>query len=283
MDNQHDYFPVLNIQEFTEAPSEFTNLLFHEIRGTRHIVEPHKHDFLIILLFEKGSGTHSIDFKNYVIESQQVHFLFPGQVHQWQFDEDTVCYQLMISREWFESFLPDLRFSSLYYQQHPVFQISPSLYTALFYEFRAIEQELREANILWEIIQTRSKLIGLLLRKSFEVTFNDFEKYHSNPIISKFVQLIDLHFKSNRSVAFYAEKLHISANYLNIVCKKVINTAASALIHDRILLEAKRLLKISEMSVKDIVYDLGFYDHASFSKFFKSHTGMTPSQFKEQG
>jgi AraC-like DNA-binding protein len=47
------------------------------------------------------------------------------------------------------------------------------------------------------------------------------------------------------------------------------------------LLEAKRLLKVSEMSVKDIVYDLGFYDHASFSKIFKAQTGMTPSQFKE--
>ena len=204
-------------------------------------------------------------------------------MHQWKFEEDTVCYQLMISRDWFESFLPDLRFSSLYYQQHPVFQISDSLYTALLYEFRAIGQELQEAGILWEIIQTRSKLIGLLLRKSFEHMFNDFEKYHSNPIISKFVQLIDFHFKTSRSVSFYAEKLHISANYLNIVCKKGVNIAASTLIHDRILLEAKRLLKISEMSVKDIVYDLGFYDHASFSKFFKSHTGMSPSQFKEQG
>jgi AraC-like DNA-binding protein len=59
------------------------------------------------------------------------------------------------------------------------------------------------------------------------------------------------------------------------------NTSASSLIQGRILLEAKRLLKVSEMSVKDIVYDLGFYDHASFSKFFKAQTGMTPSQFKE--
>ena len=57
--------------------------------------------------------------------------------------------------------------------------------------------------------------------------------------------------------------------------------AASSLIYDRILLEAKRLLKVSEMSVKDIVYELGFYDHANFSKFFRSQTGMTPTQFKE--
>lgn len=283
MDNQRDYFPVLNIQEFTEGLSGLSNLLFHELHGAREIKEPHKHDFFIILLFEQGRGSHTIDFKSYSIEEQQVHLLFPGQVHQWEFQEQTVCYQLMISREWFESFFPDIRFSSLYYQQHPVFKVSDLLFKALRYEFLAIDQELKDTTVLWEIIQTRSKLIGLLLRKTFELAFNDFEKYHSNPIISKFVQLIDLHFKSDRSVSFYAEKLHISANYLNIVCKKGVNIAASTLIHDRILLESKRLLKISEMSVKDIVYDLGFYDHASFSKFFKNQTGMTPSQFKEQG
>jgi AraC-like DNA-binding protein len=104
--------------------------------------------------------------------------------------------------------------------------------------------------------------------------------YHSNPIISKFLNLIDEHFRTERSVSFYADKLNISANYLNIVCKKNLNASASSLIQDRILLEAKRLLKVSEMSVK-ILYDLGFYDHASFSKFFKMQTGMTPSQFKE--
>lgn len=76
MDNQREYFPVLNIQEFTEAPSELSNLLFHELRGSRQIVEPHKHDFFIILLFEQGSGSHTIDFKSYAVEQQQVHLLF---------------------------------------------------------------------------------------------------------------------------------------------------------------------------------------------------------------
>lgn len=281
MSHESDYFPILGIHEFSEDQSKACNLIFNELHGERSIDKPHKHDFFIINLFEEGNGSHTIDFKEYKIENNQIHLVFPGQVHHWIIGEETIGYQLMISREWFESFLPVLRFSVSYYHNHPVISISKETYESLLYEFKSIQNVLNEKGVFWELIQKRSEVIGLLISKSVEGTFNDFENFNSNPIISKFLHLIDDHFKEERSVSFYAEKLNISANYLNIVCKKNLNTSASSLVQDRILLEAKRLLKVSEMSVKDIVYDLGFYDHASFSKFFKAQTGMTPSQFKE--
>lgn len=281
MSHRSDHFPVLGIQEFNENKSPVCPLLFNELHGERSIDEPHKHDFFIINLFETGNGSHTIDFVKYAVEDHQIHVVFPDQVHQWVIEKETVGYQLMISREWFESFLPALRFSASYYQNHPVIHLSGEIYRLLLYEFRAIQKELNGENIFWELIQKRSELIGLLVSKSVEGVFKDFEMYHSNPIISRFLNLIDEHFKEERSVSFYADKLNISPNYLNIVCKKNLKASASSLVQDRILLEAKRLLKVSEMSVKDIVYDLGFYDHASFSKFFKAQTGMTPSQFKE--
>ncbi|WP_292010452.1 helix-turn-helix transcriptional regulator [Chryseobacterium sp.] len=282
MNDRSDYFPVLGIQEFAEQASSGCNLLFNDLSGERVIEDPHKHDFFIINLFEKGKGTHYIDFKEYSIEDRQVHLLFPDQVHRWEIGKETVGYQLMISREWFESFLPSLRFSASYYHIHPVFTLTEETYRQLWYEFQCIQDELKKKNLFWRLIQTRSELIGLLISRSVEGAFKDFEVYNSNPVLSKFFSLIDEYFKEDRSVSFYAEKLTISANYLNIICKKNLHVSASSLIQDRILLEAKRLLKVSEMSVKDIVYELGFYDHASFSKFFKAQTGMTPSQFKEQ-
>ncbi|CAM2910691.1 AraC family transcriptional regulator [Chryseobacterium flavum] len=276
-----DHFPILGIQEFSENQLKGCNLLFNELSGARSIDDPHKHDFFIINLFEHGAGVHTIDFNEYQIKDYQIHLVFPDQVHQWIIEKETIGYQLMISRDWFESFLPSLRFSASYYQNHPVINLSKEMFDIFLYEFRAIRKELNGETIFWELIQKRSELIGLMVSKSVEGVFKDFENYNSNPIISRFLHLIDEHFKTERSVSFYAGKLSISANYLNIVCKKNLNTPASSLIQNRILLEAKRLLKVSEMSVKDIVYDLGFYDHASFSKFFKVQTGMTPSQFKE--
>lgn len=276
-----EHFPVLGIHEFNENQLKSCHLLFNELHGARSIDDPHKHDFFIINLFEHGVGSHTIDFTEYQVKDFQIHLVFPDQVHQWVIEKETVGYQLMISRDWFESFLPSLRFSASYYQNHPVINLSKDNFDVFLYEFQAIQKELKGENVFWELIQKRSELIGLLVSKTVEGAFKDFEIYNSNPIISKFLQLIDQYFKAERSVSFYADKLNISANYLNIVCKKNLNASASSLIQDRILLEAKRLLKVSEMSVKDIVYDLGFYDHASFSKFFKAQTGMTPSQFKE--
>ncbi len=276
-----DHFPILGIQEFSENQLNSCNLLFNDLSGARSIDDPHKHDFFIINLFEQGAGSHTIDFTEYQVKDYQIHLVFPDQVHQWVIGKETIGYQLMISRDWFESFLPSLRFSASYYQNHPVITLSEETFAKFFYEFQEIRKELNGEKVFWELIQKRSELIGLLVSKSVEGAFKDFEIYNSNPIISKFLHLIDEYFKTERSVSFYADKLNISANYLNIVCKKNLNASASSLIQDRILLEAKRLLKVSEMSVKDIVYDLGFYDHASFSKFFKAQTGMTPSQFKE--
>ena len=282
MEHSSDYFPVLGIQEFSEDQSQRCNLLFHELHGARSIDEPHKHDFFIVILFERGNGIHTIDFVEYPIEAAQIHVVFPGQVHQWEMKQETVGYQLMISREWFGDFLSSLRFSVSYYQKHPVFDVSEKVQRELLQEFRSIQQALNEKTVFWDLIRTRIQLIALILSKTVETTFNDTEVYHSNPLISKFRILVEEHFKAERSVSFYAEKLSVTANYLNVLCKKNLKVAASAFIQDRILLESKRLLKGTEMTVKDIVYELGFYDHASFSKFFKAQTGNSPSQFREE-
>ncbi len=282
MEHPSDYFPVLGIREFSEDQSQGCNLLFHELHGARSIDEPHKHDFFIVILFEHGAGIHTIDFESYPIEDSQVHMVFPDQVHQWEMKQETVGYQLMISREWFGSFMDALRFSASYYQKHPVFSISAKVQQELLREFRSVQQALTEKSVFRELIRTRIQLIALILSKTVETTFNDTEVYHSNPLIARFRLLVDTYFKTERSVSFYAEKLNVTANYLNVLCKKNLSLAASAFIQERILLESKRLLKGSEMTVKDIVYELGFYDHASFSRFFKAQTGISPSQFREE-
>ncbi|CAI9685033.1 AraC family transcriptional regulator [Elizabethkingia anophelis] len=282
MNDQSDHFPVLGIQEFNQGTPADCDLLFHELHGERSIDSPHKHDFFIILLFKRGEGVHNIDFIDYSLSDYQIHLLFPEQVHQWKIKPETLGYQLMIGRTLFEGMSPSLRFPLAYYYKHPVISISEEKFNTLLYEFSAIRKELETTSILWDVISTRCKLIALILSRIAEGIFNDFKIYSSSPLLSKFLDLTDQFFKQERSVNFYADRLSISPNYLNIVCKKHLNASASSIIQNRTLLEAKRLLMSTDISVKEIVYELGFYDHASFSKFFKMHTGMTPSQFKEK-
>jgi AraC-like DNA-binding protein len=277
------YVPVMGIQEFRKGQlAGRDELLFNELRGARHIDKPHKHDFFIIMLFEKAQGVHTIDFRNYPFENRQVHLLFPGQVHRWDIGPQTIGYQLMIDRMFFEHFAPYFRFSFSNYMNNPVIPLSASSFKLLKYEFNAIKDELSAANSLRDIISARAAVIAAIVSKEAESLFNDFKVYQSNPRLAKFNMLIEQHFKTEKLVTFYASKLNVSANYLNILCKKNLNISATQLIQQRVLLEAKRLLQSTDLSIKEIAFELGFVDHAYFSNFFKSHTGATPTEFKEK-
>ncbi|MHC2990497.1 AraC family transcriptional regulator [Pontibacter sp. HJ8] len=277
-----DHFPILGIQEFQPDLQAEANLQYHELHGENHIEKPHKHDFFILLLIEKGSGTHTIDFQDYQVSDYQLHLLLPGQVHRWLLDKTTLAYQLMISRPLFETFSASLEFSFILYQKYPVLSLSPQTFRQLQYEFQHIRDELRIKPIHWSIIHLRCQLVARLIGREAESRYEELTVYRAAPALLKYHNLVDEYFKEHKTVAFYADQLHISANYLNILCRKHLQVSAMYLIQNRITLEAKRLLQASEMSVKEIAFELGFSDLAYFSNFFKGQTGFSPRSFRHQ-
>jgi AraC family transcriptional activator of pobA len=275
-------FPTLDISEFWSNPDAGNNLLYHEIIGERYIEKPHKHDFFLFMLFEDGSGTHSIDFVDHQVKPKQLHLLFPEQIHKWKFGGETHAHQLMISKSVFETLANSLRFSLILYQNDPVINLSADAYAKILYEFQCVSSELKKTAILWEIIDARVRLIALLISREAETLFNNQTVYQTKPVLFKYRSLIDVYYKKEKLVAFYADRLNISANYLNILCKKHFHESATALIHERLILEAKRILLTTEIPIKEIAFDLGFYDVAYFSKFFKNQTQITPRKFRGQ-
>lgn len=257
-------------------------LLFNELHGERHIDKPHKHDFFIIILFDKGKGVHRIDFRDYQIGDHQVHLLFPGQVHKWHIESSTTGYQLMIEQRFLEQMAPYFRFSFTNYRNNPVVALSEEAFTLVMKEFDGIRNELISPNSVQEIIAARTAVIASLVSKEAESLFKDFKVFQSNPRLVKFNMLIDQLFKEQKSVAFYAEQLHVSANYLNILCKKHLKISATELIQQRVALEAKRMLQSGDEPIKEIAFELGFVDHAYFSNFFKAQTGFTPTEFRDK-
>jgi AraC-like DNA-binding protein len=272
---------TINIETFRAgqlAGSE--GILFNELNGKRQIEKPHKHDFFIIILFEEGQGVHSIDSINYPIGNHEVHVLFPDQMHKWAIESPTIGYQLMVEKTFFEHFAPYFRFSFTNYQNHPVIPLTNKAFKLLHYEFNAIKSELEEKNSLTQLISARAAVIASIVSREAENKFTEFQVYQSNPRLAKFNMLIDKFYKEEKNVGFYAEKLHISANYLNVLCKKHLKVSATQLIHQRILTEAKRLLQTTTLSIKEISFGIGFMDHAYFSNFFKTKTGVSPTSFR---
>lgn len=274
--------PVLGIHEFRKGQlAGREEFLFNELHGERHIDRPHKHDFFIINLFESAKGVHTIDFHDYPIGNKQIHVLFPGQVHTWSIRPGTTGYQLMIQQHFFERFASFFRFSFSNYMNHPVIPLSNDNFKLLKYEFGAIRDELNSPDSVQEVISARAAVIAAIVSKEAENIFTDLKVFQSHPRLAKFNILIDKFYKQEKLVGFYASKLHITANYLNILCKKHLHVPATKLIQQRVLLEAKRLLQTTDISIKEIAFELGFVDHAYFSNFFKAQAGVTPTQFRE--
>mgnify|MGYP000955469441 CR=1 FL=1 len=281
--NENKSIPTIGMQGFRDNQiAGREELIFNEILGQNIIRTPHKHDFFIIILFDKGDGIHNIDSIDYPIGNREVHVLFPKQMHKWTINDGTVGYQLMIEKSFLEKFAPAFRFSFTNYQNHPVIHLPNYFFSQLLYEFNAIRLELLDDNPIVELISARASIIAALVSKVAENDIEEFKVYQTNPRLAKFNWLIDKFYKEQKAVTFYADQLNISANYLNILCQRNLRISANRLIQQRITVEAKRFLSSSEKNIKQIAFELGFSDHAYFSNFFKNQTGLTPSKFREQ-
>lgn len=280
---QKHSIPVLSVGNILGEETLGITLFRHSVKGRNEFEQPHKHDFYMVFFVEKGSGVHNVDFTQYTVNDYQVYFIRAGQVHNWSLDVDTSGFQLMLAADVITMF------SNL--GSFPFFEQSVpsclSLDKKQFEEFKIhlheIELVLSDNDVLTkEILLLRLHLMLKLLQKEY---LNQFPEHDSSTkpekIIKGFNMLIDDHFNEESSVNFYADKLNITANYLNILSQKYLKMPASDVIKQRTILEAKRLLTSTDLSIKEIGYQLGFNDNTYFSKVFKKYTGKTPGDFKK--
>ena len=101
-------------------------------------------------------------------------------------------------------------------------------------------------------------------------------------IYDQFLRLVTDYHTSERNMAFYADKLCLTPKYLSKLVKTVSGRSAPDWIDAFVILESKNMLKYSDLSIKEIVCKLNFPNQSVFYKFFKSHTGKTPSQYRNE-
>lgn len=279
--------PVYNIHTIS---CKTTNVGFLEIlpfedhlKNAQHIHFPHRHDFYYLLYITNGKGTHTIDFKTYPIGNHQLFFMSPGQVHEWNLSANTKGYTLFftkdlftsrdfkIEKEWsfFHNFFDDASFFVPKSQQ----KILDSLFSTILLEYRTerLNQEKITKNLtvallykIDELLQSKKKTEG---GKNIDT-------------VRKFDLLIDKYFTENHRLDFYANRLNITPNYLNALCKNNLGKSAKELLNERLLLEAKRLIKHSNLSISEISDYLNFGTPSYFNRFFSKHEKQTPFHFK---
>ena len=100
-------------------------------------------------------------------------------------------------------------------------------------------------------------------------------------LFERFMALVTEYHCTERGMAFYADKLCLTPKYLSRLVKQASGRSAPAWIDSFVILEAKNMLKYSDRTIKEIVYALHFPNQSVFYKFFKAHTGLTPSEYRK--
>ncbi|WP_233809569.1 helix-turn-helix domain-containing protein [Paraburkholderia sp. HP33-1] len=100
--------------------------------------------------------------------------------------------------------------------------------------------------------------------------------------LKAFSDLIEQHYREHLPISRYAEHLRVTPVYLNMVCQRIAGKSALALVHQRLLLEAKRSLTYTSLNINQVSDFLGFTEPAYFTRFFKRFTGVTPNAFRKR-
>jgi AraC family transcriptional regulator, transcriptional activator of pobA len=99
---------------------------------------------------------------------------------------------------------------------------------------------------------------------------------------NKFMILLNQHVKNERTIGFYASRLYITPKYMTSLIKKTSGRSAMEWINDYAILEAKNLLRYSEMSIQEISEYLNFSNQSFFAQYFRRFTGCTPSEYRDR-
>lgn len=285
-------FPVYSACDLISKENTESQVVIHKLKDLLTEDEyipknPHRHTFYQILFVEEGSGIHKIDFQEYEIKAPVVFFLSPGQVHDLVFNRaKTEGFIINFNGDFFNSFLTKSNDIDLL----PFFGVSNNNICLPVSDdnletFKEIFKKI--SNVFWDKNKMYEELMRVYILEFFYTLLSrtPLETENINittqkNLIYRFERLVEENFAAEHYPKFYADKLAITANYLNFVCRNFLGIKAGEIIRNRIILEAKRLLANSELSISQISFQLGFDDNSYFTKFFKTYSGNSPSEFR---
>lgn len=234
----------------------------------------HLHGFYEIIWFQKGIGTHYVDFNQYAIAPGTIIFISPGQIHSFDTKHDQEGYVLKICAELFDDFVS---LSCVTVQDKDS--------AALEMLIGAMQEELKKEDSLGhrEALHALVKLFVIMVRRSYAEINPSAPNPHkvSYKAFLNFRKLIEENYCRLHTVKDYASLLNVSSKTLTLYVNECSKYSPLELINNRIILEAKRLLRYSVLSVKEIAFRLGFEDPSYFAKFFKRLVKQSPADYRE--
>lgn len=248
-----------------------------------YLNDPSRKEFFEIVWLKNEEPLHDLKSENFESKGDWIYLIPPYRVHQLNKagkNGELISFKRSVLEGEEKEFLLDLFKIFNVQGEFSCLRLSKETATELTGIYKLIEDEYQKAGNNFTITKALLKvfLLKLIQVKEHEFTSQDVHQKR----VYEFLMLLESNYQQVRNTDFYAGKIGISSKRLNQILKEKLDKTGMQIIHDRIILEAKRKIIHSENTIKEIAYDLGFSDRPYFSRFFKKQTQQTPEEFQKQ-
>jgi len=247
----------------------------------QHVIQPHRHEYQEIIWIRQGGADHLLDGLSAGVPAGSLLVIPKGRMHRFIPSLNMTGCVLRFNDE----FLPNS--SRLLLSQFVgliEIPLSGDDSVAIDGYFALIKDESQQVDCRQSAALRH--LLGALLAKIEQLRLRLITAPlqalgHSQRLWERFNTLLEDNFKSRHAAGYYSGELGCSPRKLNAVVRHFTGMTTAEAVDKRLILEAKRLILFSGLTIKEVAYELGFEEHSYFTKVFKKLTGHTPSAFKD--
>jgi AraC family transcriptional activator of pobA len=286
--NQNHAIPVVDF--YGDAESWPTSELIHsEPLGERSRlhdwrIRPHRHSHLTqLFLLQKGRGVARLDSIEHDVVAPCILLIPEHCIHDFAWDKGCRGYVLSITTFLTRSLEKQVgAYAAIFREPATIKPTNDSNYVQSLFE--GIHKEFTDSRALKEMsLECRlGELTVWLARSKPRQTEFATRPTRAKKHYLRFTNLVDSHHKSQWPVKTYADAVGITSSHLNAICRQLSGRSALQVIHERLVLTARRDLVYTENTIANVAYKLGFADPSYFTRFFRRETGISPSAFRRQ-
>lgn len=236
----------------------------------------------------KGESTIKVNYRDFTLTEGHIFTYMPNQIFSLkERSDDFLIESLFLSAEYVLQLPLPKDFDLLKaIATTPLQKINrEALHNMLEFHSLIAKHHRREENPYRES-QTKALILALLMEVTLLYSTSATETLvaisRQEVLTDEFFKLMLGNYKQERSVAYYADKLCLTPKYLSMTVKKVTGHPISDWINEAVVIEAKRMLKTTDLTALQISEELNFPNPSFFGRFFKQYAGMTPLQYKNK-
>lgn len=285
-----DNIPVYSLESFKSRSDKSALYQVELFDANRHfqVSYPHKHDFYEVLYLSNGSGYHIIDSNKYEIKPPCIFFLSPGQAHKLELSHDIEGYIFIFTAEFYllnqknkNKLLEFPFFFSVDRVNPPVYikNQSDNIYIQNLFS-RCVKVLMQKSLSADEIARSTLDLILLTCNDLYPEELKLIQKSKGHLLVKNFLQLIEENYQKNLRINDYADMLAITPNHLTQMVKQATGKTSLNIIQEKTVVETKRLLIHTDMTISEIADYMHFPDQSYFTKYFKKLTKLSPLAYR---